>query len=162
MIKTEAQARTAQCAPSKNVTDHKTAQEGLFLRVTASGTKSWRMRSRKTGQVMLGQFPAISLADAKTLAAGLLTDAARRKTNNTIETTVAPTLAVKDRRTLANLLDVYAADAGHGQASWQHRRDFIEYRYGEYLEKPVTLLTADVILAPVRRDRNVAAKRAAR
>lgn len=161
-IKSEATARTATGKPGKNVADIKTTQEGLFMRITANGTKSWRMRSRKTGQVTLGRFPAITFADAKTLAVGLLTDAARRQTNRTVEATVAPTLAVKDRRTLSGLLDQYGADVGHGQASWTQKRDFIEYRYGGHLDKPVGLLTADAILDPVRRDRNVAAKRAAR
>ena len=163
LIKSEAAARSATPDPAKKMTDYKTTVAGLFLRVSRAGAKSWRMRSRKTGQVTLGQFPAISFADAKALAHGLLTDATRQQVNTSVATvTAAPVLAIRDRRTLSGLLDQYATEVGHGHASWGEQRQFIEYRYGDRLDQPATSLTTDVIKAPVLRDRNVAAKRAAR
>ena len=47
--------------------------EGLYLNVAASGTKSWVQRiviNEKRRDIGLGSYPAVSLAQARSLAAG--------------------------------------------------------------------------------------------
>ncbi len=54
-------------------------QPGLALQITPAGTKTfqfrnWDKRRRQTKILTLGKYPAVSINDARNIAAGLLTD----------------------------------------------------------------------------------------
>lgn len=157
-ISTDAAVKAATAKPGQERSDFAVdGVPGLRLRVTAKGTKTFRLESRKTGKVTLGEYPATTLADARKAANILIAEADRQAVNGKAGQKV---LATHDRRTLANVLDAYAKDVGHGLASWDDMRTQIERRYSP--DRVVIKMTEDDMLAPVRRDRNVAAKRACR
>ena len=64
--------QTAKAAPGKTYTDHKDdATSGLYLRVLAGGTRSWLYIYKMGGKqrrATLGNYPAMSLADARSTA----------------------------------------------------------------------------------------------
>lgn len=157
-ISTDAQVRTATAKAGHARSDYNVeGVAGLRLRVTAKGVKTFRLESRKTGKVTLGTYPSTSLSDARRAAGILIAEADRAKVNGTTGTKV---LATQDRRTLADVLDRYEADAGKNLSYWREERAAIAYRYDP--ATPLAKLTEDAMLAPVRRDNNVAAKRACR
>jgi Arm DNA-binding domain/Phage integrase family len=157
-ITTDAAVRAATVRPGQSRSDFSVdGVPGLRLRVTERGVKTFRLESRKTGKVTLGTYPITSLSDARKAATILIAEADRAAVNGATGTKV---LATQDRRTLAQILDAYADDVGHGLASWAETRKQIENRYSPDLR--LAKLTETEMLAPVRRDRNVASKRACR
>ncbi len=157
-ITTDAAVKAATVKPGQNRSDYSVeGVPGLRLRVTARGVKTFRLESRKTGKVTIGQYPSTSLGDARKAATILIAEADKAAVNGAVGQKV---LATQDRRTLADLMDAYASERGHGLASWPDMRRQIEYRYNT--DQPVRKLSEAVMLAPVLKDRTVAAKRACR
>ncbi|WP_433988649.1 hypothetical protein SuNHUV7_22260 (plasmid) [Pseudoseohaeicola sp. NH-UV-7] len=158
IISTDAQVRSAKVKPGQTRSDFSVdGVAGLRLRVTSNGVRTFRLESRKAGKVTLGTYPSTSLSDARRAAGILIAEADRAKVNGATGTKV---LATQDRRTLAELLDRYEADAGKNLSSWHEERAAIAYRYDP--ATPLAKLSEQAMLAPVRRDNNVAAKRACR
>ena len=158
VITTDAAVKAATVKPGQDRSDFSVdGVPGLRLRVTARGVKTFRLESRRTGKVTIGQYPATTLADARKAASILIAEADKASVNGAVGQKV---LATQDRRTLADLLDAYGTDRGHGLASWPDMRRQIEFRYDGTLL--VRKLSTDALLAPVVRDRTVAAKRACR
>lgn len=158
MLKNDAQVRATK-SPETGRVDHSVyGVPGLRLRVTMAGTKTFRMESRKTGKVTIGNFPAISLKEARSAAQALLSDTDRAKVNRRAG---VPVLAKVTRRTLLQVLDAFQSDRARSMAGWEAERRAIEYRYGDWLKLPAADLTKDLVLHPVRRGRTVAAKRSA-
>lgn len=158
IIKTDAQIRALK-APEAGRVDVSVANvPGLRVRVTHAGTKTFRLESRKTGKITLGTFPGLSLAEARSAALALLSDADRAKVNRKAS---APVLAKKTRAKISDVLDQYEREASDRQSGWPAERAAIEGRYSDLLPRYVDSVTEDMVLAPVLRDRNVAAKRAA-
>ena len=107
--------------------------------------------------VALGSFPAVSLQEAKAAATMVLADAERAAVNDT----AGPVLRVNDARTLQDAIDLFAAGKGHILTSWPAQLAAITYRYGHLLDVTASKVSQDDVLAPVERDRNPAAARAA-
>ena len=158
MISTDAQVRSVRIKDGQDRSEYAVeGATGLRLRITAKGVKTFRLDNRKTGKITLGTYPTTSLSDARKAAVVLIAESDRAKINGATGTKL---LATKDRRTLSELLDAYGRDAGKNLSYWADERTSIEYRYDP--AQPLTKLTEAVMLAPVRRDNNVAAKRACR
>lgn len=157
-IKTDAQVRAARCPPDLVRVDFPVSGTiGLQLRVSPSGSKTWRVRGRATGSQTLGAFPGMGLAEARATAMQIIGAAKRQQRSMATSGAVA---APVDRRTLADLLDDFEKAKGARLRSWPEQRRSIEARYRVNLRKPALQLDAKTVRRPVERDRSVAAKRA--
>jgi integrase len=132
-------------------------ETSLQLRVSATGLKTWRLRSRKTGALTLGRYPDVSLAEAKRAATLLIAQAEREAVNAKAGHRV---LAVKETRTLGDILDAYATAKGAAVSSWPDQRRAILLRYNP--KHKAKALTETKMVMPVARQRTIAAKRSCR
>jgi Arm DNA-binding domain/Phage integrase family len=158
VITTDASVRAARPKTGQTRSDYSIeGVPGLRLRVTSTGSKTFRLESRRAGKVTLGSYPAVSLADARKAANILIAEADRAAVNGATGTKV---LATADRRTLGQILNDYEVARAAALSSWREQRRSIEYRYD--VDSFISKLTRDVMLKPVRAERTVAAKRACR
>ena len=158
-IRTDSDVRKAQPPVDTDRAQYRVeGVAGLRLRVTRAGAKTWRLESRKLGRkATLGTYPAVSLADARAAALQLLGDAERAKVNRRH----GKVLKTVERRTLADVLDVYAKARGAGLASWPDQRKAIAYHFGGMEGLPLERVTPEAVLERVAEARSVGAKRAA-
>lgn len=123
--------------------DAKTA--GLTLRVTPTGAKTFcvlrRVKGGKLERVTIGQFPAVSIEQARrkaleitaTLAQGTSLTAQRERTK-------------QESRTLGETLEAYlTARKTLKEPTRRSMRGYLRRVCGDWLDKPLTAITSDVV-----------------
>jgi integrase len=131
--------------PVSGRTDHWDAKvSGFGLRLSPSG-KAWFIRYRLNGRrrrIVLGRFPAMSLADARAAARKLLgqvaagADPAEAKTD------------AKHEATLQNLVDAYMQRHAepHKRTAWQDRKVLGRYLPSTWYTRRLSTITRDEVV----------------
>jgi integrase len=130
---------------------------GLCLEVRPSGAKLWRYRYRHLGKASmaaLGEYPTVGLADAR---------AARDLARTQLKNGANPTQVAKERRALITerAENTFASVAlefldkrhreGMGEQSVHRARRLIEKDLAPIARKPISEVTAPVLLAALRK-----------
>ena len=131
--------------------------EGLFLLVTPSGSKLWKVKYRLHGKekkLSLGAYPAISLAQAR-----MLKEEARAKLAQGIDPSEAKQEAKREIREVQSHTFTKIGEAflekqrkeGKTQATLDKTTYHLKLANTEFGHKPITEITAPMILTCLRR-----------
>jgi len=125
-------------------------QPGLYLRVSANGTKSWRLvkkaRSGKLERITLGQFPNVSVGKAKDLASVHLAEIIQGR-SPIAEKRREKTLSI----TLATALKDYLEARDLKDSTRQDYRQLCERYLSDLLSRPLSKIDETAIRAAHKR-----------
>lgn len=124
------------------------ALEGLWLRLSPGGAKSWALQRRdregRSRKFKLGDYPAMGIAEAREAARRLRVEVAAGA--DPVADRKRARAAGRDAKagigTLAAVLDIYGRHRGAQLKSWPHSRLRIERVFRDLLPRPVAALTA--------------------
>lgn len=137
---------------------HKTADGGgLFLLIQPGGSKLWRLAYRFSGKqktLALGQYPAVSLADAragrdrakKTLAQGIDPSVQRKSERRAAQVAAANTF-----RLVGDELMAKHEREGRAGVTLNKNRWLLSLAYEEIGERPIADVTAPEVLTVLRK-----------
>jgi integrase len=139
-------------------TDYKVSDfEGLFVLVKKTGSKSWRFKYRVAGKeklMVFGDYPYISLAQARALRDDAKTKLAAGSDPNAIKQAAKRAALAKDEETFSVLAQAYfdkltaekKADATLTKARW-----LLDMAIADFGEKPIKEITSPMILTTLRK-----------
>ena len=124
------------------------ALEGLWLRLSPGGAKSWALQRRdregRSRKFKLGDYPAMGIAEAREAARRLRVEVAAGA--DPVADRKRARAAGRDAKagigTLAAVLDIYGRHRGAQLKSWSHSRLRVERVFRDLLPRPVAALTA--------------------
>ena len=130
---------------------------GLFLLMKASGSKSWRMKYRlsgKEGLLVIGDYPAISLAQARAtrdaakaeLAGGNDPNAAKQELKRIKQEVEAETFEKQ-----ATAYQSKTAKEGKAKATLAKTEWLLGIAFADFGKKPIAQITSPMILACLRK-----------
>lgn len=138
--------RAAETGKREELAD--TAQPGLRLRVTSKGSRSWVLGARdargRIRRVMLGEFPAMGISDARDAARTARSELRKGADpiNEARHKRAVAKAAKEGVGTLAALIDLYERKQGSTLKSWPDCRRRIESVFKTQLKRPLDELKA--------------------
>lgn len=138
--------RAAETGKREELAD--AAQQGLRVRVTSSGGRTWVLGARdamgRSRRVLLGEFPGMGIAEAREAARAARADL-RRGADPIADARHKRAVAKAAREgvgTLAALVELYEKKQGCTQKSWPDCRRRIEGVFKPLLRRPLDTLQA--------------------
>ena len=130
---------------------------GLFLLMKASGSKSWRMKYRlngKEGLLVIGDYPAISLAQARAtrdaakveLAVGSDPNTAKQELKRIKQEVEAETFEKQAKAYQAKTVKEGKANATLAKTEW-----LLSIAFADFGKKPIAQITSPMILTCLRK-----------
>lgn len=139
-----ATARAVESGARVEIADER--QEGLRLRITPKGVRTWVLACRDPLERMrrftLGRYPTLGISDARE-AARVMRVEVRKGTDPTADARKKRAIAREAKEgigTLRALLDLYGAKRGAALKSWPECRRRIEHVFAAYLAKPLAVV----------------------
>lgn len=148
-------ARQAETARPEQKTYSLNAGDGLFLEVTPDGSKYWRFRytlNGKRGLISMGIFPAISLVEAKQArdsARKLLAQGINPSEHRKEEKQAAKLAAANSFEAIAN--EWLDRQTDKAETTQSKGRWLLQFAIDEFGQRPITEVTAPMVLAACRK-----------
>lgn len=141
-----ATARAAESGVRVELADER--QEGLRLRITPKGVRTWVLACRDPLERMrrftLGRYPTLGIADAREAARSMRVEV-RKGADPTADARKKRAMAREAKEgigTLRALLNLYGTKRGVALKSWPECRRRIEHVFAAHLAKPLLVLRA--------------------
>lgn len=138
--------------------DYKSSDSGgLYMLVTKSGSKLWRLSYRYGGKqklLAIGQYPVVKLADARTkrdAAKKLLTDGVDPSEDRKTQRRAASIARSNNFKTVADeLMDKYRAE-GNAEATLKKKQWLLDFAIAEFGKRPIAEISAPEVLDVLRK-----------
>lgn len=141
-----ATARAAESGVRVELADER--QEGLRLRITPKGVRTWVLACRDPLERMrrftLGRYPMLGISDAREAARSMRVEV-RKGADPTADARKKRAMAREAKEgigTLRALLDLYGTKRGVALKSWPECRRRIEHVFAAHMAKPLLVLRA--------------------
>lgn len=151
-------ARQAETAKPENKTYNLNAGDGLFLEISPDGSKYWRFRfthAGKRGLMSMGVFPATGLQEAKE---------ARDRARKLLAQGINPSTHRKEKKQAAQLAAANSFEAianewldrqtDKAEVTQTKGRWLLQFAIDEFGHRPITEVTAPMVLAACRKLEN--------